>query len=701
MKKRLTWLALISLVVANAAAKELRPPAVPLVTCDPYFSVWSMANRLTDDVTRHWTGKPQALEGLVRIDGKPFRIIGNEPEETPALEQRSLQVLPTRTIYQFEGQGVGIALTFMTPALADDLDKLSRSVTYITWTVQSKDGQSHEVALYFGASALLAVNTPDQTVVASRYRLGKLTVLRVGSQDQPVLKKSGDDLRIDWGFLYVVVPPSEAAEAVIADRYLGMKTFADGESLADSDELSTPSPAGEYDGPALTYRFDLGKVGPTPVSRYLVLAYDDIFSIEYLYRRLAPYWRRNGATIRDLIESSLRDYDSLNARCAKFDEELITDMRRVGGDEYAALGVLAYRQALAAQKLAGDFDGAPRYFEKENFSGANVGTVDVIYPAAPILLLFNTQLMRASMGPVLDYANSGRWPFPYAPHDIGTYPLADGERYWGGDITSGISKAEMDKITVDQMPVEESANMLILFAALYKAEGKTDFALKYWPLLTKWAEYLKAKGLDPENQLCTDDFTGHLAHNANLSVKAIEGLGSYALLCDRVGKKDEAALYRRTAEEYARQWVKMADDGDHYRLAFDKPGTWSQKYNLVWDRLLGLNLFPAEVTRKEMSYYQQRQNRFGLPLDNRKDYTKLDWSLWTATLADSPAEFHLFMAPVYDWINGTPTRVPLTDWYETTDGKQDGFQARSVVGGIFIKMLADAPTWKKWSSRTD
>jgi hypothetical protein len=699
MQRWLSWFAVTVLVAVTAAATDLRPPAAPLLACDPYFSIWSMADRLTDDVTRHWTGTPHPLGGLARIDGKPFRMIGNEPPQVPAMEQRSLRVLPTRTIYEFEAGGVGIQLTFMTPALAGDLELLARPVTYITWTAHSSDGQPHDVSLYFDASALIAVNTPEQEVAASRYQLGSLTVLRAGSQEQPILKKSGDNLRIDWGYLCAVTPPVAGGREVIGSRRGTLNAFAENRPMADADDLSTPRPAGQSGGLVLAYQFDLGRIASTPVSRYLVLAYDDLYSIEYLYRRLRPYWRRNGGTARELLEDSLRDYASLNRRCAQFDEELMADMRRVGGEEYAALGALAYRQALAAQKLAANYDGTPLYFEKETFSGANISTVDVIYPAAPILLLFNPRLVRASLLPVLEFAASGRWPFPYAPHDVGTYPLANGQRYWGGDIHAHLPPPELERITANQMPVEESANMLILFAALARVEGGAQFAAQYWKLVAQWAEYLESKGLDPENQLCTDDFTGHLAHNANLSLKAIEGLASYARLCELTGRKEEAARWRQKAEEYARRWAEMAGEGDHYRLAFDKPGTWSMKYNLVWDRLLGFNMFPQAITRTEMAYYEQRQKRFGVPLDNRSAYTKLDWLLWTATLADSPAQFQRFLAPVYDWLNQTPSRVPLTDWYYTTDGKQAGFQARSVVGGIFIKMLTEEATWKKWAGR--
>jgi hypothetical protein len=361
-------------------------------------------------------------------------------------------------------------------------------------------------------------------------------------------------------------------------------------------------------------------------------------------------------------------------------------MRHAGGEKYARLASLAYRQTLAAHKLVADADGTPLFFPKENFSNGCIATVDVIYPSAPFTLLFNPRLLRAQLQPVLDYARMGRWRWPFAPHDLGTYPLADGQVYGGGERTEE-----------NQMPVEESGNMLIMLAALAKVEGSAEYAARYWPELSKWAGYLKEKGLDPENQLSTDDFAGHLAHNANLSIKAILALGSYGMLAEMTGRKDVAAQYRRTAQEFVKRWLELTTDGDHYRLAFDKPGTWSQKYNLVWDRLLGLNLFPPDVARNEIAFYLTKQNKYGLPLDNRRTYTKVDWILWTATLADNQSDFEKMVAPAYQFANDSESRVPLTDWYDTVTAKQQGFQARSVVGGLFVKMLADPAMWKKYA----
>ena len=675
------------LQAASPAAGQLRPPAVPLVTCDPYFSIWSTADRLTDAPTVHWTGTRQALAGLIRIDSKAYRIIGPEPASVPALPQVGLQVLPTRTVYDFEGQGVHITLTFTTPLLAADLEILARPVTYLTWQVRSEARKPHVVSLYFDASAELVVNKPDQAVVWSREKIGTLTALKMGSQEQLVLAKSGDNLRIDWGYLYVAALTDSSVHQVISSGASAREKFVSDGSLPPTDDANMPRAATDA-SPVAAFTFELGRVGTKAMTRHLILAYDDLYSIEYFHHRLRPYWRRNGAQAADLLTGAERDHASLAERSEAFDRELMGDLERVGGLEYARLAALAYRQSLAAQKLVADEKGEPLLFPKENFSNGCIGTVDVIYPAAPILLLLNSRLARASVEPVLEYASLGRWHFPFAPHDLGTYPLANGQVYGGREQTEK-----------DQMPVEESGNIILVVAAIARAEGNPGLAVKYWSLLTQWADYLKQAGLDPANQLCTDDFAGHLAHNANLSLKAIEALGAYAQLCDMTGKKDEAAALRETAEAFAKKWVSLANDGDHYRLAFDKPGTWSQKYNLVWDKLLDIKLFPTEVAAKETSFYLTKLNRFGLPLDNRKEYTKLDWEIWTATLSESPADFHALVSPIYEWLNNSPSRVPLTDWYWTTNGKQAGFQARSVVGGVYIKMLGDPAMWKKWSSK--
>jgi hypothetical protein len=675
------------LLALSSQAQTFRPPAVPLVTHDPYFSVWSMADHLNDEPTKHWTGKNNTLTGFIRVDGKPYQVIGRERPNTQLIHQDRVEVLPTRTIYDFSGAGIKLNLTFLTPALPNDLDVLSRPVTYLDWTATSTDGAAHSVQLYFEASNELVVNTPDQPVVWSRYLLDGEPVLRLGSKDQPVLAKRGDDLRIDWGYLYLMADRRDGITSQTGIHADTLAAFLSDGKLTDSDDMSERVPPRRGLGGAIGMAVDLGQVS-APVSRYLILAYDDLYAIEYFQRRERAWWRRNGAEISDLLRMARRDHDSLLSRSQAFDSELMTDLRKVGGEQYARLAALAYRETIAAHKLVADVDGTAMFFPKENFSNGCIATVDVIYPSAPFTLLFSPALVKAQLAPVLDYARMARWRWPFAPHDLGTYPWANGQVYGGAERTEE-----------NQMPVEESGNMLILLAALAQVEGNADFSQRYWPQLTKWADYLLEKGLDPENQLSTDDFAGHLAHNANLSIKAILALGSYSRLCEMTGRKDEAARYRSKAEEFARKFVEMGNDGDHYRLAFDKPGTWSQKYNLVWDKLLKLNLFPAEVARKEIAFYKTKENKYGLPLDNRKDYTKLDWLIWTATLADNQADFEKIADPGYRFANETPTRVPLSDWYDTVTGKQQGFQARSVVGGIFIKMLDDPTIWRKYAGR--
>ncbi|MCU0784274.1 MAG: DUF4965 domain-containing protein, partial [Verrucomicrobia bacterium] len=712
----------------NTRTESLRPPAVPLAAHDPYFSIWSPADKLTDADTVHWTGKPHRLTSVVIVDGKVYGVMGTQPRYVKEiLQQTSLNVLPTRTIYTFEGAGVSVTLTFMTPALPEDIAILSRPVTYVTYEVRSIDGKEHRVGATFFAHPEIAVNDAKQLVRDSFEEINDpfkrsddLGVARVGSIEQPVLQKKGDDLRIDWGHLYLAAPEKKSAVASNSFESLSHVFLADSTTWRNSKVAgfrqpqkpeTESSPLSADDAPPLTASFNFPRVGSTPVSRWLMLAYDDEFSIQYMKKNLRPYWRRNGDDAAALLKKAAADYESLKQRCEQFDSELMADLRQAGGEKYARLAALAYRQCFAAGKFVADANGQPLQFCKENHSNGCIGTSDVFYPMSPQFLLFGPTLAKSFLVPFMNYAASERWKFPFAPHDLGTYPHANGQVY--GDGERGVN---------NQMPVEESGNLLILFGAIAQMEGHANFAGLYWKQLEQWAEYLKAKGFDPENQLCTDDFAGHLAHNVNLSAKAIIGLGSFAKLCEmrgrpltpslspsdgeRVAKPGEGqgwiikgAEYSKIAKEFAQRWVKEADDGDHFRLAFDRPGSWSQKYNLIWDRILDLNLFPAEVARKEMEFYRKSQNTYGLPLDNRKDYTKLDWITWTATLTQNRADFEALIDPVYKFLNETPQRSPMTDWYETKTAKKVGFTARPVVGGVFAQLLYDKAVWKKWASR--
>ena len=811
--------------VIQVQAQALRPPAVPLITIDPYTSIWSFSDKLNEESTKHWTGYEHNLSGIIRVDGKAMDFMGspvaswttviptgkekpfaarytfeqpqgdwmkpeykdtgwktgngafgldieplvNYPIQTrwdtkqvwvrrtielpntnfedlvllvnhnddveiyingvlvnscgpcissnyapyklpPAAKaalkkgtnviaargqnnsgrafldfgivretktvpvaratQKEVQVNATQTVYDFTAGPVDLKVTFTSPLLMNNLEVLSRPSSYITWEAKANDGKTHDVQVYFDASGKIAVNSPDQQITWSRPAADNLQLMRVGTVEQKILGRKGDDVRIDWGYLYVGVEKAARTTTAIAESSIARSSFTKTGALPKKDDANLPRAASNKPV-ALAVVQNLGKVGDTAVPGHVIIGYDDEYAIEYFGQKLRAWWRRqNNTNGEKMMAAAEKDYSSLLEQCAAFDQQLYHDLKKAGGEDYAKLCALTYRQAIAAHKLVAGPDGTPLFFSKENFSNGSIGTVDVTYPSAPLFLVYNPTLLKGMLEPIFYYSESGKWTKPFAAHDVGTYPVANGQTY------------------PEDMPVEECGNMLILMAAIAGTEKNPDYAKKHWATLTTWAEYLRKEGFDPANQLCTDDFAGHLARNANLSIKAIMGLASYGQLAGKLGDAQKAKEYKALAKEMAKKWMQLADAGDHYSLAFEKPDTWSQKYNLVWDDLLDLDIFPNEVENREIKYYLTKQQKYGLPLDSRKTYTKSDWILWTATMAHNEEDFKKLLKPVVEFVHESPSRMPVSDWHETTDGKSVGFRARSVVGGYYIKLLA-------------
>lgn len=588
-----------------------------------------------------------------------------EKDKHQALKQTAVQKLvdvqAMQTRYTFVCGSVNLNLTFTAPLFMDNLDLMTRPVNYISYEVKSNDEKEHEIEMYFEASPRWALDQPNEQSVSNSFTDDQLVYLKTGSSEQNILHKTGDDVRINWGYFYMAAQKGNTRTDIGNSAEL-RNEFVRGVNCNRNQ--------GRNDNSKMSLIQNLGKT--KNISGKVMIGYDDIYSIQYFGLNLRPYWNRNNnETIISQFKKADSEYGKLIEQCAKFDKELMTDATKAGGKKYAELCVLAYRQAITAHKLVQAPNGDLLFLSKENFSNGSIGTVDVTYPSAPMFLYYNPELAKGLLNHIFYYSESGKWNKPFPAHDVGTYPQANGQTY-GGD-----------------MPVEEAGNMLILSAAVLKIENNAAYAEKHWAVLTTWADYLVEKGLDPENQLCTDDFAGHFAHNTNLSVKAILGVASYGYMAGMLGKKVIAEKYITVARKMAQEWMKMADDGSHYRLTFDKPGTWSQKYNLVWDKILKLDIFPKEVAEKEVKYYQTMQNKYGLPLDNRASYTKTDWIIWTATLANDNATFEEFINPLHLFMDETKDRIPMSDWIFTDQPFNRGFRARSVVGGYYIKMLGE------------
>ena len=650
--------------------ERFKPTAKPLVTVDPYFSIWSFSDHLNKDVTRHWSGRRNSMTLNICTDGKWYSVMGNVLtdntmyiSETPKLPQTGCRIEATKTEYIFENELLKMTLAFRTPLLSDDLELMSIPLSYISYEITYKDNKCHNTEIYFDiCSELCADDICDEiTFAKTDYSI------YCGKTNQEILKKSGDMILIDWGYLHLIAPNAEYGVYTDLDKFEMFKRGHERDSIKENKKICEKFPA-------LTA---LKKYEGNKISDFLAVAYNDIYSIEYFGEKLEPYWKKNGITFEEIVKKSLNEYESINLRCDKFDKELRTKASELNED-YANILCLSYRQTVAAHKLV-HHKGKPLLFSKECGSNGCIATVDVTYPSIPMLLLYNTDLVKGMLNPVFEYTEGEHgWKYDFAPHDLGIYPKANRQWYIS-------DRAESEDEMSSQMPVEECGNMLLSTAAVCKEENSGEYAKEHYAILKKWADYLVSVGYDPDKQLCTDDFAGYLAHNCNLSVKLIEGIAAFGYISDLLGKDGKA--YYEKAKEYAKKWEESANDGEFYRLAFDKEGTWSLKYNLVMDKYFGFDLFSKEVFEKEIELYKKKMNRYGVPLDCREDYTKSDWQMWTACLTDDKEYFDLITKRMTDLISDIDFRVPFTDWYKTSDAVFMAFQARSVQGGLFMPLL--------------
>jgi hypothetical protein len=535
MKKiLLLFIQLLSILSVDAQLKKM--PAYPLITHDPYFSIWTVNDKLNERSTSHWTGAEQSLIGLIKVDNITYRFLGDiqnptetivpfgegnptdclytetdpgadwminsfndkswqtgkmpfgkgwgndaatpwksksiwvrrnfnltdldieklilqlrhdddvevyinsklaysckdcsvgsikeyaindsikktlkkennilaihcinprgyawvdaglgkqkKPKALTKAEQLSVNVTATQTTYTFKCGGVGLTVNFLSPLIASDLDLLSRPISYIDFNVESKDGKPHQTEITFAVSGDIAKNERKQLVKITNGQQEGVKYLKSGVEGQKILGKSGDDVRIDWGYAWLASANPQNILSVSSTK----KMIA-----ASEGRILNETGSEENQQQFMTSSIKLNIAKNKKSSSTVMLGYDDLYSIQYFEKNLEPWWKKLHGSMENLLNQASKDYPQILTKCNEFDKQLFDDAVKAGGNEYAELCVAAYRQSLAAHKLVRGENDEVLFPQKENFSNGSIWTVDVTYPSAPLSLVYNPVLLK-------------------------------------------------------------------------------------------------------------------------------------------------------------------------------------------------------------------------------------------------------------------------------------------------------------------
>ncbi|KAI1773444.1 glutaminase A [Hypoxylon cercidicola] len=672
-----------SLTHAASSFSPARPPAIPLAVKGPYLNSWLQVGSdggnggyLYGEWPKFWTQQITGWAGFIRVDGTTYNWLGAPSGGAATVDQTDFSYTSTRSIFIMNvADKVEMNITFLTPVTPTDLRRQSLVFSYLEVAVSSLDGDSHDVQLYTDVSAEWASGDLNAVVTWEYNSADGVAYHQFQRQDQEEITETNQ--QANWGTWFWSTKDVDSLSYQSGADTVVRSAFMDNGVLPNTAD--TNYRAVQSDWPVFGFANDLGSVGSDSVSTLYSIGMTQCGAISLLGEGsdLTTYpalWNDYFDSDIDAMTFFYNDYSESTSLATELDNKVASDSLAAAGQNYLTLTSLSVRQTFGALQFTGT-NSDPLVFLKEISSNSDIQTVDVIFPAIPLILYTNPAILNYLLKPLFLNQENGHYPNTNAIHDLGTFPLARG--YPDG--------------TDEPQPLEECGNMIIMVLAYAQRTNDDAYLAQHYPILKQWAGYLVDEALIPADQISTDDFAGSLANQTNLALKGIIGLRAMAEISERTGNADDARSFGDTAASYLEQWqgfgINGAADPPHATLSYNDPDSHGLLYNLYADSLLGFGgeFVPQAVYDMQSDFYPTQALDYGVPLDTRHTYTKTDWMLWCASIA-SPATRDLFLQLVAGWIDSTPTNMALTDLYDAVSGNYpDGLQftARPVAGGHF------------------
>ncbi len=678
---------------------DVRPPSIPLAVRSPYLSAWLPATSLIGATPQFWNGATRGFVGLVMIDNDLYAWAGDPTVNGSAVTPMtavSTEVTATRSIFTASAGDVQLVAEWLSPVEPGNLELQSVPLTLLTVSVSFTDGNPHDVQVYADITGEWASSTESASIEwqTSSDSTGRYWAVELASPGS----LSETDQMANWGTVVWAAPVGTSLSYQSGDSVTVRSQFQASSSLLDTSTGSPSAISGTNGQPVFAYAVDFGS---SAGSTSFVLGHVRTPLISYgsspatdLLPLWTQYWTATGAQgWQDMTAAFMLGAASARQRAMALDAQIEADATAAGGAGYAAACALALRQCYGGTELAIGPGGDPWLLGKEISSDGDTNTVDIFDQAFLAWLYLDPALIPLVMAPILDWCSSTAWqdasawtespPPYYCVHDLGGYPMASGRVPGAGE----------------QMPIEESAGMLIMAAAYANAVGPTvaePFLSKWQTLWSQWANYLVTQVPTPAGQLTTDDWvpaqyktpTG----SVNLGIKALIGLAAAGQIATIIGDAN-ATTWSDAATDNVGQWIDLSTDvsaGDYLNLAQGATGTWSSLYNAYYEMVIDIALVPDQVAAEQASFYASQLTTYGMPLQTGAgNLNKVAWLFYLPAWLNSYPIAEQLMDRNVAYIDDTSSLVPYGDRYDTSTGLEvNGIEAHPTLGAVFALLAA-------------